>query len=162
MKTFSRFAALALLASSLFPLPAAAAADAKASAATRDLGESLIDRMGGKEVLGSIVKGFFNKKGKYPELFAEPALQERLAKVADRKKFQDDVHAILCKVTGGSCKWEGKNFREYFAQFDIKSEDDLMVLSTRMRRAQQDMGIDREERSDLRKKLELPKSPEAK
>ncbi len=66
----------------------------------------LYDRIGGRDVIASIVKDFVEVR-----IVKDKRISVRFAS-ADPAGFEDKLTAQLCEATGGPCKYTGKSMRE--------------------------------------------------
>lgn len=116
--TRSSFVAATLLAGLSFALPGQAPAQSQ---------PSLYDRLGGLYNIAAVVDSFIEKLVVNPTLNANPAIHA--ARKPERLPgLKVHVSTLVCEVTGGPCKYAGRDMKSAHATLNISEKDwDAMV-----------------------------------
>ena len=114
----------------------AAAGFAQAPAATAPSGStvatrSLYDRLGGTYAIASVVDDFIERLLVNDTLNANPAIKEARERVP-KAGLKFHVVTLVCQVTGGPCKYVGRDMKTSHAHLNIgPAEWDAMVADFR-------------------------------
>lgn len=91
-------------------------ADPAAAAAPN---RSLFERAGGKSTLDSVSSDFVDMLGEHPAFAANPAVSQGLKR--DPARHKQMLSDYLCRVSGGPCKYTGKNMKDAHAGMKISA-----------------------------------------
>jgi hemoglobin len=109
------------------PTIAQTAGAVKAATATR----SLYDRLGGAYAIATVVDDFIERLLVNETLNANPAIREARARVP-KAGLKFHVTTLVCQVTGGPCKYVGRDMKTAHANLDIREKEwDAMVADFR-------------------------------
>lgn len=115
-RRFITFALLACVAGSALLVPPARAQSAPAAK------PPLYDRLGGLMGITQVVDDFLDKMVVDKELNLNPHISAARARVpAPYLKFQ--VAALMCQVTGGPCKYVGRDMKSSHAELHISEKN---------------------------------------
>ena len=109
-------------------LAAAAGASAQAhpaangTSAPAAAGRSLYDRLGGAYAIASVVDDFIERLLVDDALNANPAIKEARARVP-KAGLKFHVTTLVCQVTGGPCKYVGRDMKTSHAHLNIRERE---------------------------------------
>jgi len=116
-----------LVAAAGFAQAPAAKAPSGSTAATR----SLYDRLGGAYAIATVVDDFIERLLVNDTLNANPAIKEARERVP-KAGLKFHVATLVCQVTGGPCKYVGRDMKTSHAHLNIgPAEWDAMVVDFR-------------------------------
>jgi hemoglobin len=117
----------ALVAAASFAQAPAAKAPSGSPAATR----SLYDRLGGAYAIATVVDDFIERLLVNDTLNANPAIKQARERVP-KAGLKFHVTTQVCQVTGGPCKYVGRDMKSSHAHLNIgPAEWDAMVVDFR-------------------------------
>jgi hemoglobin len=106
----------------------AAAAESPRLAAQSAPQKSLFDRLGGVYPIAVVVDDFIDRLLLNSTLNANPAIHEARARVPKQGlKFQ--VTALVCQVTGGPCKYTGRDMKSAHARLNVTEKEWQAMLA---------------------------------
>jgi hemoglobin len=122
-------AALTLLAGIAFARPGTPPSPPAAAPSARP---SLYDRLGGAYPIAAVVDDFVERLLINDILNANPAISEARARVP-KAGLKFHVTTLVCQVTGGPCKYVGRDMKTSHAHLSISEKEwDAMVAEFRM------------------------------
>lgn len=99
-----------------------------AAAAGEPVSKSLYDRLGGTYPIAVVVDDFIERLLVNPTLNANPAIKEARAHVPSAGlKFH--VTTLVCEVTGGPCKYAGRDMKTAHAHLNISEREWQAMLA---------------------------------
>jgi hemoglobin len=117
----------ALVAAASFAQAPAQKAPSGSAAATR----SLYDRLGGAYAIATVVDDFIERLLVNNTLNANPAIKQARDRVP-KAGLKFHVTTLVCQVTGGPCKYVGRDMKSSHAHLNIgPAEWDAMVVDFR-------------------------------
>jgi hemoglobin len=130
----STLVALGVLAAFIRPGLAQAPPAAKAAnrpTAASPATQSLYDRLGGAYAIATVVDDFIERLLVNDTLNANPAILEARARVP-KAGLKFHVTTLVCQVTGGPCKYVGRDMKTSHAHLNIREREwDAMVADFR-------------------------------
>lgn len=128
-------------------LPLAAALPAHASAQQPQQAPSLYDRLGGVYPIAVVVDAFIERLLVDNVLNSNPAINAARARVpTPGLKFQ--VTSLVCQVTGGPCRYAGRDMRSAHAHLNI-TEREWQAMLTDFRATLNQFNVPQREQDEL-------------
>jgi len=125
----SALVALGVLAA--FTRPVLAQAPLALKTAATPATQSLYDRLGGVYAIATVVDDFIERLLVNDTLNANPAILEARNRVP-KAGLKFHVTTLVCQVTGGPCKYVGRDMKTSHARLNIREKEwDAMVLDFR-------------------------------
>lgn len=109
-------------------------------------GSSLYTRIGGEPVLQTFANEFVKQIALNNKIMTNPVVAGALSKNQDNHKKK--LAILLCQITGGPCKYEGRSVKVAHASLKI-TQDEWKEMTRVFIQVLQKMKVPRRERQDL-------------
>jgi hemoglobin len=117
----TKLAALLIVTSAMYSWLAAESAFAQSASAAAKPAKTLYERLGGAHAIAVVVDDFIERLLVDDALNANPAIKQARERVpAPGLKFH--VTTLVCQVTGGPCKYVGRDMRSSHAHLNISEK----------------------------------------
>ena len=143
VSTLVALGVLAAAASVLAQAPAAAKATNSPTGSSR----SLYDRLGGAYAIATVVDDFIERLLVNDTLNANPAIKEARDRVP-KAGLKFHVATLVCQVTGGPCRYVGRDMKTSHAHLNIK-EGEWNAMVADFRRTLEKFNVPAVEQSEL-------------